>query len=84
MGNLEKYRGIHKVTEEAGELLQVIGKLCNKPYSESLRAKLSEELTDLEAAIAYLRSEEGLPLDRDRFMEKGAKHFEKGLRGIPL
>lgn len=57
---VEKWRGIHKLTEEAGELLRILGKLGafpvgEHPSGEDLRAELENELADLEAAISYFR-----------------------------
>lgn len=52
--------GISKVTEEAGELLQVVGKLmATHGMAEhwdgtDLRARLVEELGDLSAAIHFV------------------------------
>ena len=54
-----QWRGIHKLTEEIGELGQVIGKLGEFPSGNhpdggpQLRQRLEEELADVEAAILY-------------------------------
>lgn len=59
----EQWRGAFKVVEECGELLQVLGKLGPFPSGKhpdgglSLRLRLHDEIADLEAALAYFKSE---------------------------
>lgn len=84
----ESFYGIHKLTEEAGELIQVLGKLGEFPDGShpdgngSLIVRLNEELTDLEAAIQYFRETNDLALDRNRFLTKMKKFRQWGLKGI--
>lgn len=58
--------GLAKVAEEAGELLQVVGKLVatagrTEHYDGSdLRARLVEECGDLLAAVGYLAAANGI------------------------
>ena len=62
----EVWPGLAKAAEEAGELLQVLGKLVatgGRPehYDGSdLRARLIEECGDLLAAVAYLTAANGI------------------------
>ncbi|MCE9567938.1 MAG: hypothetical protein K8U57_38550 [Planctomycetes bacterium] len=86
----EKWMGIGKLTEEAGEVLQLIGKLIPFPDGEhpdgkeNLRDRLTMELYDLRAAIHYfmetnqLWSEEG----EANYQEKLRKFNDWGLTGI--
>ena len=58
--------GIHKLTEEAGELLQVLGKLNVFPNGDhpddkgDLIFRLENEIADVQAAIQYLIDTNGL------------------------
>jgi NTP pyrophosphatase (non-canonical NTP hydrolase) len=62
----EVWPGLAKVAEEAGELLQVVGKLVATGGRTAhhdgtdLRARLVEECGDLLAAIGYLTAANGL------------------------
>lgn len=84
----ERWAGIYKLIEEMGELSQVIGKLGPFPDGKhpdnngSLVVRLNEELTDVEAAIAYFRSMSGLVQDNNRFLDKTRKFNRWGLSGI--
>ena len=68
----EVWPGLAKVAEEAGELLQVLGKLvatAGRPeyYDGSdLRARLVEECGDLLAAIGYLTAANGIEDEVER------------------
>ena len=54
------WRGVHKLNEEMGEVLQITGKLGPFPNGHHpdgkghLLLRLEEELADLQAAIDYL------------------------------
>ena len=71
--------GLAKVAEEAGELLQVVGKLIatsGEPthYDGSdLRLRLVEECGDLLAAIGYLTAANGIA---DEVAERAARKRE--------
>lgn len=62
----DRWKGIHKLTEECGEVLQVVGKINVFPDGDHpdggppLRQRLEEELADLEAAIIYVRQSSSL------------------------
>ena len=85
------WRGIHKVTEECGELLQILGKLG--PYPDGvhpdgkgdLRTRLQLEIGDLLAALSYFC--EAADLDQAAIQAqhdtKLAKFFRWQLTGIP-
>jgi len=79
--------GLGKLNEEAGELIQVIGKLMqthgDPQHWESedpqhLRRRLEEEIGDLQAAIGFVVSHCDLDTQaiRDRFAVKRAR-FER-------
>lgn len=84
----ERWKGIHKLTEECGELCQVIGKINAFPdgnYPDggpSLGLRLEEELADVEAAIAYVREKNSLSPMTDRVAEKLWKFRNWGLSGV--
>lgn len=67
-----------KLQEEMGELGEVLGKQQAFPkgphpsrsVGENLRSKLSDELTDVEAAIAFYRETYDIPIDQPRFFGK--------------
>ncbi|WP_326999761.1 hypothetical protein OHA72_32060 [Dactylosporangium sp. NBC_01737] len=75
----EVYPGLAKVAEEAGELLQVLGKLVATSgaathYDGSdLRARLVEECGDLLAALGYLTAANGIA---DEVAERAAAKRE--------
>jgi len=77
----EKWRGIFKLTEECGEMLQVIGKLGPYPTAPhpdgkgDLKLRLEEEIADVKAAIAYVESENGL--DTKAIMKRSAAKLER-------
>ncbi|MEV4137378.1 hypothetical protein AB0J72_35030 [Dactylosporangium sp. NPDC049742] len=72
----EVWPGLAKVTEEAGELLQVVGKLVatgGRPDhydGTDLRDRLIEECGDLLAAIGYLTAANGI---EDAVAERAAR-----------
>ena len=84
---IERWFGIHKLVEEMGELLQVIGKLGEYPEGDhpdgagDLTVRLREELTDVKAAIAYFEERNQIPEDRNRFLSKLSKFRKWGLAG---
>ena len=67
--------GLAKLVEEAGELLQVAGKLMAYPYDSfhpdgtNLHTRLQEELADLQAAINFVVNHNRLLID-DRVKHK--------------
>jgi NTP pyrophosphatase (non-canonical NTP hydrolase) len=75
----EVYPGLAKVAEEAGELLQVVGKLVATSGGAihydgtDLRARLIEECGDLLAAIGYLTATNGIA---DEVAERAARKRE--------
>lgn len=85
---MKKYPGIHKLTEECGEVLQCIGKLGPFPKLPHPDGKgrvidrLNEELTDLEAAIQYFRNTNNLDRIEERFLRKVTQFEDWGLTGI--
>jgi hypothetical protein len=88
----EKWRGIHKLIEEAGEVLQLCGKIGAfpdeaHPSGEDIRAKMVEELGDLRAAIDYFMVENFSHTERghiyDRRYHKFHKFADWVLTGIP-
>lgn len=73
--------GLAKLTEEIGELGTIVGKMLqyptlrrdkdrNHPSGYNLRVKMSEEMADVEAAIAYVRTALDLPSMDKRRVEK--------------
>lgn len=82
------WQGIHKLTEECGELLQVLGKLGPFPSGnhpdggDHLSLRLQEEMADVEAAIAYMREMAGLSAMEERRRIKLDKFRKWGLTGI--
>lgn len=84
---MERWRGIHKLTEEAGELLRIIGKLNafpngQHPSGDPIATQLLEELTDLQAAIDYFIEENGLAIDPARYKDKLIKYDNWFLSGV--
>jgi len=86
----EKYKGIFKVTEEAGEVIQLAGKLAVfpegvHPDGRNLRTELMNELADLQAAMMYMNFE-FTPIElaymQDRIVRKLVKFCEWGLTGV--
>lgn len=86
------WRGIHKLTEEAGEVIQIAGKLGAFPEGEhpdgagNLKTRMEDELADIAAASAYFIKTNGL--DAARMQERARKklgQFEDwGLDGIRM
>lgn len=87
----EVWKGLHKLHEEMGELHQVLGKLAAYPTGQhpdgsNWRAKLIEELADLEAVMVYFRNtnlteQENQAILR-RVHSKHTKFQEWGLKGV--
>lgn len=73
--------GISKLTEEAGEVLQVCGKLIGTGGNPShwdgtdLRQRLEDELGDLLAAISFVVKH--CNLNRERVFGRSAEKFSK-------
>lgn len=88
----EVHLGIHKLTEECGEVLQLLGKLGAFPQGEhpdgkgDLILRLEDELADLAAAIEYFTFVN--KLNDNRIIERGCQKLklfkEWGLSGIKL
>lgn len=78
----ELWPGLSKLSEEAGEVIQVVGKLIATGGEEqhwdgsNLRKRLAEELGDLLAAIEFVALKNGLADTFTRAEEK-LKLFEK-------
>lgn len=67
--------GLSKLVEEAGEVLQIAGKMLQYPDQEQhpdglgpMRERLVDELADLAAAAQFVMNK--LQLDADRFNER--------------
>ena len=88
MNKTEKWRGIGKLTEECGEVLQLLGKAVAFPSGDhpdgkgSIRDRLPAELADLKAAIEYFERVNRLRIDTIRQAEKVEKFTEWGLTGV--
>lgn len=86
----EHWKGIGKLTEEAGEVLQLLGKAIAFPVGEHpdghgpLKVRLEDELGDLLASILYFAAANGLDLPKiERRNEvKLSKFIEWGLSGV--
>jgi len=84
----EHYKGIFKLIEECGEVLQIAGKLGPFPHGrhpdggEDLRERLQKELADLQAAILYVQIENKLNPMTLRREYKLANFNSWGLTGI--
>lgn len=86
----DQWPGLAKVAEEAGEVIQVIGKLMafpdgHYPDGTDLTWALTNELGDLKAAIEYAVKENGLqePV-RERMAEKRGRfrRWHREERGV--
>lgn len=75
----EHVRGLSKLTEETGELLQLLGKLNVFPSGVhpdgkgQLYDRIAEELADVEAAILFFKSENHIFINPQRVANKLAK-----------
>lgn len=88
----ERWKGIHKLVEECGEVVQIAGKLGPFPDGNhpdgrgNLRRRMEDELADVAAASAYLIQQE--KLDTDYITKRGARKLaqfnEWGLTGIKV
>jgi len=72
----ENVRGISKLTEEVGELLQLLGKLNvfpsgNHPDGKGdLKERIAEECADVRAALLFFMDANGIALDLSRVSRK--------------
>ncbi len=91
-GTVEHWRGISKLMEECGELIQIAAKAQAFPTGDHpdgkgpVQPRLVEELADVKAAIRYFEEANGLAVDTEhdpRFLDKLAKFRAWGLRGVP-
>ena len=88
----EEWKGIGKLIEECGELMQIAGKAIPFPVGEHpdfkgpVRERFIEECSDLYAALDYFCSVNMLSGQRmdDRRATKLEKFFHWGLTGIPV
>jgi hypothetical protein len=84
----ENWRGIGKLVEECGEVLQLLGKAIAFPTGEhpdgngSIRERLPFELADLKAAIEYLERSNNLRIDTIRQSRKVSLFEKWGLTGV--
>ena len=87
----EVWKGIFKLLEEMGELIQVLGKLGPFPSGRHpdkgppLQERLEEEIADCYAALDYFRMSNQLDDDRinGRRQDKLNKYLHWGLTGVP-
>ena len=87
----EQWRGIFKLTEECGEVLQLLGKIGPFPDGAhpdgkgDLAPRISDEVADLYAALDYFVEKNSLDTNaiQDRRAAKKSKFDEWGLTGIP-
>lgn len=86
---MDRWKGIHKLTEEMGEVAQVVGKINAFPDGihpdggKHLRDRIRDELADLEAAITYFREQNGILPDPERTRRKLLLFFGWVLTGVP-
>lgn len=84
----EKWRGIGKLIEECGEVLQLLGKVVpfpDGPHPDgkgALRDRLPVELADLRASMIYFEVSNNLEILTDRTEEKLRQFRHWGLTGI--
>jgi NTP pyrophosphatase (non-canonical NTP hydrolase) len=77
----DTWPGVAKVTEEAGELLQLLGKLqaCGGADvhfdGTAMRARITEEVADLGAALLFMAEKNGL--DMDLIDDRSQSKFEQ-------
>lgn len=84
------WKGIWKLIEEAGEVIQVAGKLGPFPNGAhpdgkgDMVERLEDEMGDLAAALQYVAEENNLSAERitARAMKKLAQFREWGLTGV--
>jgi NTP pyrophosphatase (non-canonical NTP hydrolase) len=86
----ELWRGIGKLVEECGEVLQLCGKLFAFPYGDhpddngDLAIRIEEELADLHAAMRYfiLMNEIDVARINARSEKKLARFYDWVLTGL--
>jgi len=72
----ETVRGLSKLTEETGELLQLLGKLAVFPSGDhpdgkgDLYKRVAEEIADVRAALIFFQEANSIDLDLDRVSRK--------------
>jgi hypothetical protein len=85
---MDKWRGIHKLQEEMGEVLQLLGKVGAFPVEEHpdgggcLKVRLECEIADLEAALSYFKMVNHIRTYRSRRLDKYRQFVAWGLSGI--
>lgn len=85
-----RWIGIYKLTEEMGELNQVLGKIGPFPDGEHpdggppLAQRAAEEMADVEAAIQYFREQNNLDPLPERRAHKLQLFRQWGLTGVPV
>lgn len=85
-----KWKGLYKLVEECGEVLQIAGKLGPFPNGShpdgkgDMKERLEDELADLAAAMHYVSEENGLDAQRisERAQMKLDQFREWGLTGV--
>lgn len=86
----ELWKGIHKVNEELGEILQTTGKIGAFPEGPhpdgkgDLKTRLEDEFADASAAMNYMADKNGLDKEKieARMQEKLIKFHRWGLNGL--
>lgn len=84
----QHWRGIGKLVEECGEVLQLLGKAMAFPATlhpdgaGDLRDRIPKEIADLKAAIEYFEQENDLSNLGNRQHEKITKFRKWGLPGV--
>ncbi len=88
---VEHWRGIGKLVEEMGELLQLLGKVIAYPTGDhpdgkgALKDRLPLELADVEAALYYFEQQSGIAIEtviHPLVLEKLSKFRTWGLPGV--
>ena len=77
----DKWKGICKLVEELGELQQVLGKILAYPNldhpTDNLKAKILEEVADVEAALLYFKSKNLSNSEIDQVFIRSVDKLEK-------
>lgn len=77
----QRWKGIAKLNEECGEVVQIIGKLMAYPNGQhpdgegDLKQRLGDELADVQAAIEYFVFRN--PIDEIRLNKRRKKKFKQ-------
>ena len=85
---IPRWKGVGKVVEEFGEVLQLVGKGIAFPTGDhpdgkgNILARLPEELADAKAAIQYFEEVNGIKIDAKRVKMKLKRFHKWGLTGL--